>query len=110
MRRIRCLGCDFRVSERDFQLIVAGGPVDFKDHAAYFLPVADNAVGFTVWHIQTGFDGLAGDDLALAVQMIVPHSKLLHGTIPEGSLVVQDELFPVGGLQGDQTEGCVLHS
>lgn len=117
MQCLYCLPCavsdapavDFRGGEQDIQLIVAGGPVDFQDHAAYFLPVADNAVGFAVRCIQTGLDGLAGDDLALAVQMIVPHSKLLHGTIPEGPLIVQDELLPVGDLQRDQTDGCVLH-
>lgn len=35
--------------------------------------------------------------------------KAPYGTIPEGPLVVQDELLPVGGLQRDQTDGCVLH-
>lgn len=67
MQYLHCLSCavsdapavDFRGGEQDIQLIVVGGLIDFQDHAAYFLPVADNAVGFAVRRIQTGFDGLA---------------------------------------------------
>lgn len=100
---------DFPVSEQDTQLIVVGGAVDFQDHAAYFLPVADDAVGLDAQCAQTGFGGFAGDDLTLAVQVIVSHSKLLQGAMPERPLVVQDELLPVGGFQGNQTGRCVLH-
>jgi hypothetical protein len=49
-------------------------------------------------------DGLAGNDIFAFLATLIPHPELLLGAIFERPLVIQNELIPVFGLQGDEND------
>ena len=52
--------------------------------------------------VDGGFDGLAGDDLAVFLEMAVPPAELFQRAVIEGFLIVPDEPLAVVRRQGDK--------
>ncbi|MBR3064019.1 MAG: hypothetical protein IKG90_00015 [Bacteroidales bacterium] len=61
-------------------------------------------VEMDVAFLEVRGDGLARDDLFTLLATLVPHHKLLLGSVLERPLVVQDELLPVFWLQGKECD------
>ena len=120
--RMHCLDCqprriakplavDLRVHEQQLQIAAAGFAVNAQDNAAGVLPVVLNAIGLRMPAVNSGFDGLTGDDLAVLLKVIITQSELLHSAVQEGSLVIRDELLTVRRLQRDKiNRGYAFHN
>ena len=95
--------------EQNLQMIVVGFAVDFQNHAANFSAVHDNAVGFVLRIVNAALDGVAGDDFAVIVDVVVALAELLQCAVFERPLVVENELLTVVGGERNEGYGCVFH-
>ena len=68
------------------------------------MSVQDDPVGLGRLSVDGMLDRRAGDDFLTFLATVIPHPELLLGAVLERPLVVQDELFPILGLQGNQLD------
>ena len=93
------IAVDLRQHEKQLQLALGRVFVYTKDNTSHFLTVKNDPIGLSILPVNGILDGLARDDLFTLLATLVPHPKLLLGSVLERPLVVQDELLPVFGLQ-----------
>ena len=79
--------------EQDLKLIVLRHLVYLQNKPADDPAILTDAVGDAV--VDAVFDCLAGDDLAVAVKMVVALTELFDGSVFEGVLIVEYELFAI---------------
>ena len=77
--------------------------VNREYQATNLLTVKHNAVGFAFWIVDGFFNGCAGDDLAVLVDMVVTLTELHHRAILERPLIVKDKLLTVICCEGNKS-------
>ena len=91
-----------RKDEQQFKLAFRRFLVDLKHNATNRLSVQDDPVGLGILAIDGILDSFAGNHIIAFLATIIPHPELLLGTVLERPLIVQDELLPVLGMQGNE--------
>ena len=81
--------------EQKFQLSTECIFIDANHYATYDLTIFGNAVSLSIWGINSLFNGVTGDDLAILFKVVITQSELFCGSIFKSLLIVEDKLVAV---------------
>lgn len=90
-------------------MIMMGVGVNFQHHATHSLTFHHDTIGHVFGIVDGLLDGVAEDNFAVVIDVVVSLAELHQRTIFERPLAVQNELLTVGG-QGYYRYVCVCPS
>ena len=90
-------------------MIVMSFSIDLEDHPAYVFTVVRYAICLGVRLVDTAFNGLAGNDLPVEINVIVALAEFLECTVFERPLIVKNELLAIVRAERNKRNLCVFH-